>query len=284
MTDPHREATAKLDAAGRALDGPPMLPISADTFPKTADELVAALRGGFDSKGLALRAISAEGGYPQLTKLSIDLTGAQVSRENRLGAVTGEKSDPVEIGHFELFGEPVYFEKAAIEARLQADAVKMLTTGEPKNGSLVLESATAGSVSVKVEIVALEELLLSFAAEAAKKQGIEIKKTKLTLTQEGPRAVAFRAEVTAKVFIMSATLALTGRLDIDDEFNARLSSLALDGDAMVMNLAGSFLKPRLQQLEGRVIPLFAFLPGGIKLRDIQVSVGSALQVQARFGE
>lgn len=207
-----------------------------------------------------------------------------MSRENRLGAVTGEKSDPVEIGHFELFGEPVYFEKAAIEARLQADAVKMLTTGEPKNGSLVLESATAGSVSVKVEIVALEELLLSFAAEAAKKQGIEIKKTKLTLTQEGPRAVAFRAEVTAKVFIMSATLALTGRLDIDDEFNARLSSLALDGDAMVMNLAGSFLKPRLQQLEGRVIPLFAFLPGGIKLRDIQVSVGSALQVQARFGE
>ena len=67
-----------------------MLPISADTFPKTADELVTALRGGFDLKGLTLRAISAEGGYPQLTKLSIDITDAQVSRENRLGAVTGE--------------------------------------------------------------------------------------------------------------------------------------------------------------------------------------------------
>lgn len=261
-----------------------MLPISADTFPKTADELVAALRSGFDSKGLAVRAIDGAGAFPQLMKLNIDISGAQISRENRLGVVTGEKSDVVEIGHFELLGEPVYFEKTPLEARLEADAVKMITTGEPKNGSLLLESAGSGSVSVKVEIAALEGLLQSFAAEAAAKQGIEIKKTKLTLTQEGPRAVAFRAEVTAKVFIMSATLALTGRLDIDDEFNARLSSLGLDGDAMVTNLAGSFLKPRLQQLDGKTFPLFAFLPKGIQLRDIQVAVAPALQVQARFGE
>jgi hypothetical protein len=261
-----------------------MLPISADTFPKTTDELTAALRGGFESKALTPRTIDAEGGYPQLTKLSIDITNAQVSRENRLGAVDGPKSDAVEIGHFALFGEPVYFEKTALEARLEADAVKMLTTGEPKNGSLVLESAKGGTVSVKVEIEAMENLLQSFAAEAASKQGVDVKKTKLTLTQEGPRAISFRAEVTAKVFIMSATLALTGRLEIDDEFNARLSSLGLDGDAMVTNLAGGFLKPRLEQLEGKTIPLFAFLPGGIKLRDIQVSVAPALHVQARFGE
>jgi len=78
-------------------------------------------------------------------------------------------------------------------------------------------------------------------------------------------------------------LALTGRLEIDDDFNARLSSLGLGGDAMVTNLAGSFLRPRLQQLEGRVFPLFAFLPAGLQLRDIQVAVAPALQVQARFG-
>jgi hypothetical protein len=261
-----------------------MLPISADSFPVTSDELTAAIERGFAAGGVKPATIAAEGAYPQLTKLSVDLTGAELTRDDRLRGFSGASAGTVTVGRLEMFGEPFYFEKAPVQARLEGEAVEMKITGEPQVGSLILEGAGKGEVSISVTIEALEGLLQSFAAEAAKKQGIEIKKTKLTLTQEGPRAVAFRAEVTAKVFIMSATLALTGRLDIDDEFNARLSALGLDGDAMVMNLAGSFLKPRLQQLEGKVIPLFAFLPGGIKLRDIQVSVTSALQVQARFGE
>jgi hypothetical protein len=118
---------------------------------------------------------------------------------------------------------------------------------------------------------------------AAAKQGADVKKTKLMLKQDGPRTVSFRAEVTAKVFIMSATLALTGKLEIDDDFYARVSGLALDGDAMVTNLAGSFLRPRLEKLEGSVFPLLAFLPAGLMLRDIEVSVAPALHVQARFG-
>ena len=260
-----------------------MLPISADTFPVSSEELTAALERGFGSGGVKPVTIAAEGAYPQLAKLSVDLSGVQLTRDDRLHGFSGSSAGTVTIGRLEMFGEPLYFEKAPVNARLEGETVEMKVTGEPKVGSLMLESAGKGTVSILVTIEALEGLLQSLAGEAAAKQGIEVKKTKLTLHQEGPRAVSFRAEVTAKVFIMSAALALTGRLEIDDEFNARLSSLGLDGDAMVTNLAGSFLKPRLQQLEGKVFPLFAFLPGGIKLRDIQVSVAPALHVQARFG-
>lgn len=218
-----------------------------------------------------------------MSRFSIDLTGAQLTRDTVPRSLEGEGSTTLSAEQFELFGEPLYFEKAAVEARLEGKGVEAQVTGVPQKGSLVLKHAAEGTVSVKVAIEALEGLLQSFAAGAAEKQGIDVKKTKLTLTQEGPRAVAFRAEVTAKMFIMSAVLALTGKLEIDDEFNARLSSLGLDGDAMVTGLAGSFLKPRLQQLEGRTFPLLAFLPAGLQLRDIQVAVTPALQVQARFG-
>jgi len=260
-----------------------MLPISSENFPVTAQELSAALERGFGAGGITSPTITAEGAYPQLATLSIDLTGAQLTRDDRLRSFDGASAGTVTVGHFEMFGEPLYFEKAPVAARLVAEAVQMRVTGDPQVGSLVLERASAGRVSVEVTIEALEGLLQSLAAEAATKQGIEVKKTKLTLNQEGPRAVSFRAEVTAKIFVMSAMLALTGRLEIDDDFNARLSSLGLGGDAMVTNLAGSFLRPRLQQLEGRVFPLFAFLPAGLQLRDIQVAVAPALQVQARFG-
>jgi len=260
-----------------------MLPISGETFPVTAQELSTALERGFSAGGISAPAITAEGAYPQLTKLSIDLTGAQLTRDDRLRSFDGASAAAVTAEHFEMFGEPLYFEKAPLKARLAGDGVQMRITGDPQVGSLVLESAAAGTVSVEVTIEALESLLQSLAAEAAAKQGIEVKKTQLTLKQEGPRAVSFRAEVTAKIFVMSAALALTGKLEIDDEFNARLSGLGLDGDAMVTNLAGSFLRPRLQQLEGRTFPLFAFLPAGLKLRDIEVTVTPALHVQARFG-
>ena len=261
-----------------------MLPLAGDNFPTTSAELMAALQRGFNRGGVKPRAIEAEGGaYPQLAKLSIDLTDAQLSRNDRLSSFSGPDSGTLTIGRFEMFGEPLYFEKAPVQARIEGDAVQLLMTGEPPVGSLVLKSAAAGTVSVKVEIEALEGLLQSVAAEAAAKQGIDVKKTKLTLKQEGPRAISFRAAVTAKIMIMSAELALTGRLEIDDDFNARLSSLGLDGDAMVTNLAGSFLRPRLQQLEGREFPLFAFLPGGLKLHDIEVAVAPSLHVQARFG-
>ncbi|MEP6668187.1 MAG: hypothetical protein ABJF10_03490 [Chthoniobacter sp.] len=260
-----------------------MLPISGETFPVTAAELSAALERGFGAGGITSPTITAEGAYPQLAKLSIDLTGAELTRDDRLRSFDGAAARTVTVGLFEMWGEPLYFEKAPVKARLSGEAVQMRITGDPQVGSLVLESAAAGKVSVEASIEALEGLLQSLAAEAAKKQGIEVKKTKLTLTQDGPRAVSFRAEVTAKIFVMSAMLALTGRLEIDDEFNAKLSSLGLDGDAMVTNLAGSFLRPRLDKLEGKVFPLFAFLPAGLQLRDIEVSVAPALQVQARFG-
>jgi len=261
-----------------------MLPLVADTLPASTDELVAALRRGFESHGLKPREIAGQGAdFPQLTNLSIDLTGSEITKENLPSTVAARGETPISVAHFELFGEPIHFLKTPLNIRIAAQQVRMILAGAASAGSLKLENAAAGTVSVQTTVDALEELLLTVVSEAAAKQGVAVKATKLTLHQEGPCAITFRAEVTAKVFIMSATLALTGRLDIDEAFNARLSSLTLDGDPMVTGLAGSFLRPRLQQLEGRAFPLLAFSPGGMKLRDIQMSVTPDLRLQAKFG-
>jgi hypothetical protein len=260
-----------------------MLPLAAETLPSTTTDLTAALQRGFEGHGLSPRKIVAQGGdFPHIAELRIDLTGSKIGKENLPGAVAGDGLG-LTIDQFALFGEPVYFLNTPLNVRIDAEKAKMVIAGTPQAGSLKLETAEAGTVAVSTTVEALEELLLSVVSEAAEKQGVAVKGTKLTLHQEGPRAITFRAEVTAKVFIMSATLAVTGRLDVDAAFNARLSSLALDGDPMVTGLAGSFLRPRLQQLEGRTFPLLAFSPGGMKLRDIEMSVKPDLRLQARFG-
>jgi len=261
-----------------------MLPLTGETLPTTANQLAAALERGFQLHGLNPRKVTVAGDYPKLTELTVDLTNGQVSRWSRPAPATLRGAgDSVEVAHFALFGEPIYFEKVPAEIRLEAEDARLRISGEPVTASLVPESATAGTVSVKIAREALEALLLSIVSQLAAKQGVEVKNVKLDLTQEGARRVSFRAEVAAKVFIMNASLALTGRLDVDDAFNAKISGLDLDGDSMVVNLAGSFLRPRLQELEGRTFPLLAFSPGGLKLRDLQLSVSPALHLQAKFG-
>ncbi len=261
-----------------------MLPLSAEATPTTPTELTEALRRGLQEQGLNPQAIDARGdALSGVETLRIDLTGTQFTRAFRSPRAEAAGNNAVEIAQFDLLGAPVYFEKAPLEVRLTAAGVKAGMDVMDGHGALVLKSATSGTVSVEASREALETFLNSLAVEAAAKQGFEVRKTRLTFTQESPRAVAFRAEVTAKVFVMTAALALTGRLVIDDELNARISNLALDGDGMILKLAGSFAKPHLDRIEGRVFPLLAFTPGGLRLRDVELTAGERLLVRAQFG-
>ena len=261
-----------------------MLPFSADKNAASAEEFSDALSSGLLARGITPRSVQATGdAFPRLTSLTIDLAEAQLTRDLRLPTTTGEAVSAVEIDRFELTGVPLYFEKTPLELRVTAEKVKSHSVGNPGDGALVLDSAGAGTVSIKVATAALEALLQSVASAAAAKQGLEVRGTTLTLTQEGPRAISFRADVTAKIFVMTAALSLTGRIEIDGELNARFAGLALGGDAMVTNLAGGFLRPHLDRLEGRAFPLLTFSLGGLKLQDVEFLVGPELEVRARLG-
>ncbi len=258
-----------------------MLPLLAESPPTTISELTDALTRGLQEHGIGAREIAAEGAaFPAIDLLRIDLTEAQLTRDFRPPQPSGSSGLSIEIAQFELIGAPIYFEKAALELRFAAERVKSRMEMIDRSGCLALESAAGGMISVEVARETLEALLHTLAVEAAAKQGLEVKKTNLNFTQEGPGAVAFRAEVTAKVFVMSATLALTGRVAIDDQLQARISDLSLNGDGMVLKLAGSYARPYLDRLEGRVFPLLAFTPGGLQLRNIELTAAATLRVRA----
>jgi hypothetical protein len=261
-----------------------MLPLSADQIPTSAAELAEALTRGLLACGITPRSVQAVGDdFPKIESLVIDVTEAKLTRDTRPLATIGEVASGADIGRFELTGTPLFFEKTALDLRIDAERVKAHFRGIPGDGALVLDSADTGALSLTVAKDALEALVQSFAAEAAAKQGLEVRKTTLTLTQEGPRAVSFRVEVTAKIFVMSAALSLSGRIEIDGELNARFVGLALGGDAMITKLAGGYVRPYLDRLEGRVFPLLAFSLGGLKLQDVEFQVEPAIEIRARLG-
>jgi len=261
-----------------------MLPLAAEKFPATPDELAAALTGGFAARGVTVQDLRADGAaLGALTALRVELTGAQFTRGFRVSGTPAENTAAVAAEHLEIIGVPLDFEGTPMDVRVEAERAELRFAGVSADGSLVLADAASGFVSLSVAHAALEALLQRLATKAAEKQGVEIKKTTLELTARGPRALSFRCEVTAKMFVMSADLSLSGSLDVDDQLNARVSGLTLGGDAMITKLAAGFVRPQLDKLEGRVIPLLALAPGGLKLRDAEIATRDGLEIRAKFG-
>ena len=261
-----------------------MLPLAAEKFPATPDELAAALTGGFAARGISGAGVHVEGAAPgALTALRVELTGASFTRGFRVSGTPAAEAAPVVAERLEIVGAPLDFEGTPMEVRVEAEGAALRFGGQPSDGALVLADADGGSVSLAVGHADLEALLHRLATTAAEKQGVEIKKTKLELTARGPRALSFRCEVTAKMFVMSADLSLSGNLDVDEQLNARFSGLTLGGDAMIAKLAAGFVRPQLDKLEGRVFPLLALAPGGLKLHDVEIAVRDGLEVRAKFG-
>ncbi len=261
-----------------------MLPLAAEKFPATPDELAAALTGGLVSRGIAGAGVLVEGAaLGAITALRVELTGACFTRGFRVSGTPVVEAAPAMAERLEIVGAPLDFEGTPLDVQVEAERAELRFAGQPSDGALVLANAAGGSVSLSVAHAALEALLHRLATQAAEKQGVEIKKTTLELTARGPRALSFRCEVTAKMFVMSAALSLSGNLDVDEQLNARVSGLTLGGDAMITKLAAGFVRPQLDKLESRVIPLLALAPGGLKLRDVEIATRDGLDIRAKFG-
>ena len=262
-----------------------MLPLSGKSFPSTSKRLVSAIKRGFAEQGVTARSVEAEGGcFPKIDSLSVDLSDASVTRDVDIPSMDpASGGGGIEAEKFELRAEPLYMEKAPFEIRVQASHAVFEYTGKPKSGALVLKDAKEGSISIAAAMPDLEALMHRLAVEAAEKHGVEVRKTSVELESRGQRALTFRATATAKMFIMTATLTLSGQVDVDADLNARFSQLTLSGDGMITKMASGFLRPKLDKLQQRAIPLLAFSLGDIRLRDIQVSTGKRFLIHAVFG-
>jgi hypothetical protein len=261
-----------------------MLPLAGSALPSSPEALREALKKGLMAHSVSAHSIAASGGeWPQLDDLTLDLTGAQVTRDTKLPVAKGAESSGIEVAKFQLQADPMRLEKTPARLFLKAaNATLNFVKGKGAESALTLTAAKHGEIEIEVEKADLEELIRSIASEAAAKHGVEIKRTALTLAAHGSRALSFRAEVGAKMFVMSTTVTVSGEAEIDDKLNARVSKLTCSGDGMIGSLASGFIRPYFDQIESRPIPLMALSLGSIKLRDISVEAGKALTLRAKF--
>ena len=260
-----------------------MLPLAGPQFPGSLDELLVALRTGFGTRGVTIREIQAHGEWPRVSQLSVDLTDAQLSRATRMEKEAAAAPPGLHIGNLSISATPLFFENTPIHLELRASKAECgfarHSAGEPLLQVLRVED---GSVMVEARRADLEIALKNFAHSFLAKQGADVKSARLDLTDRGPGSLSFRAEITAKAFLMTARVAVTGQIELDDQLNLRIRDLATSGDGMLAGIAGGFLRPRFAEIEKRTIPLAAHSFAGVTLHDVRLSGGNALRVEARF--
>jgi hypothetical protein len=267
-----------------------MFPLAGKQFPSSTDELVesinSALSDVFTLKGKSAGASIEGGKFPALKTVTIDLDNATVSATKPpprpLG--TGKREPGPKVDKLELSAQPIHYENAKLNLRLNASKLQFDFDRDKKGKPLlVLTDAKSGKVDARISKADIEYLVTEAATLAAKEQGITIQDLELKLESNGPRSIAADVRVKAKKMMMSGVIHITGQLDIDDELNATVSNLECTGEGMIGSAAAGIVQKKIKPYNGTTIPLMTFSLGDLALRDLKIDLKKDLHVTASFG-
>lgn len=265
-----------------------MFHLSTDHFPENAADLSAALLGTLRelfTLPSGREPIRITGPYPVLDELRIDLSGASARADQRLHRPLGvQQPNPgPSVREFEVCAEPLLIENAAMRLHLHARQAQFHYNRDRRGRAvMVLAAAQDGQVEAHLTRADIEAILLAGAQAAAQERGLTLKDVNLKLTQLDSRSVGIDLHVTVKKLFVTAPFHLAGQIHIDDALNAELRNLTCDGEGMIASLVGNLVRPHLQRLNGRQIPLMALSLGQIRLRDLRLSVTDGLHIHASF--
>ena len=109
-----------------------------------------------------------------------------------------------------------------------------------------------------------KRLIAKIAKDEAGKHGVTIENVQLTARTTSPRSLEAEVRLRARKLFLSASIRVTGQLDLDSELNARISGLKCKGDGAIAAIACGVLDPHLQKLDGREFPLMSLPLGEIR--------------------
>jgi len=264
-----------------------MLSLSTATFPSSAADLQRLLNEALDRSFISKSepVTVSDHAYPRVSGIQISLDEARLRPDPpRPPIVAGEVSPALEIEQLTLSASPLFLGSAGVNLSGSAREVH-LAQGKDSNGQLVLsiDKVANGQMEISIAHAELEAVITELAQTKGATQGITINNLQLKLQEKSPRAVSAEVQFRVRKLILSASIRVTGQIDLDDELNLKVSGLACSGEGGTAALVCGLLKPYLQKVDGREFPLMSLPLGKIQLRDVRLTVGERLTVFAEFG-
>jgi hypothetical protein len=263
-----------------------MFPLFTKSLPSTAEALQSLLNESLRQLFNVTRdpVTIRDGSYPHIRELNVSLDDAQLRRNPPpITSLSGDATPALEVDLLSLKASALSIGPASIDLLLSARAVHFGQSRDTKNEIVLsIEDAADGAVEISTSQSGLEALIAEVAKTEAGKHGVTIDGVQLTLRSKSSRSLAAEVRLRAKKLFVSASIRITGQLDLDEELNARISGLNCAGDGAIATMACGVLQPHLEKIDGREFPLMSLPLGKIRLRDVQLAVGDKLSVTAQF--
>lgn len=264
-----------------------MFPLKTDVFPANAADLARHLNDSLrDVFQLPIDPVTIrEVSYPHLALLAVSLDGAEWREQlPPVPSPAGKASPALTVDSFTARGAEMSVGPAVIDFSMTARDVQLnQVTDRQGEIVLLLQSAGEGQVEASISRADLEALVAEVARREASKHGVAIQSVHLSLRSQSARSLAAEVRMRARKMFVTTSLRITGQVNFDQELNARISGLDCVGDGAIASAACGILKPHLQKVEGRELPLMSLPLGEVRLRDVRLTVGEKLSVTAEFG-
>ena len=264
-----------------------MIPLHRTQFPNSKTELAEAMEVSLRSyvhKTGPLVTIHARV-FPYLDEIAIDFDGAELdSNLPAFPKAVDETKPACEAAVVSVSGRNVTLQGAPLNLQLSARDVVFHQARDDKGEALFLiKSIRSGHFVLSVAQLDLEKAIRDMAEREGAKQGISIEETRVSLRARGPRSIAADVRMRARKFLFRTNIDISGQVDIDDHFNARVANLKCRAEGTIGSIACGALQPHLQRLEGQSFSLMSFPLGEIKLRDVRITVADTVEITADFG-
>ena len=263
-----------------------MISLHRTQFPNSKLELLQALEESLRrvvQKAGPFVSISARV-FPYLDEIAIDFDGAQFDAHlPALPQPAGPTKQACEAAHVQISGRHISVRGTPLNLELSASDVIFHQGRDEKGDALLLvHSVGTGHFVLSIAQLELEKAIRQMAEREAAAQGVMVEEARISLRARGPRSVAVEVRLRARKFIFRTNIDLSGHVDIDDRFQAKVSGLKCRGEGAIGSMACKAIQPHLQRLEGRPFPLASLPFSDIRLRDVRITVADAVEIAADF--
>lgn len=273
------------------------LPVPAAALPPSREDFVSQLLRAYAARLVLPRAsaddgpkvIVADGAYPRLSTLHVDVSGARARKDYKPKQTKTEAEHVARlrtelwVSDFAYVAEPLRYEHGEMHLRLTGrDAAFGLVKEPDGSGTLVMIDAAEGEMVLSAKVQDLRAMLLGGAKNHAK-GGFWVRDVDLAITSDQPRAVEIALRVKAMWTLLPMTFRLGGRIAVDEEFNAHLTGVFCAGEDPGGMLVAAMVGPDMRKEEGRIRPLARWPNDRIELKDVSLTGGERLRLAVKFG-
>jgi hypothetical protein len=264
-----------------------MIPLHTKDFPQSAAELAQALdeslRRYINKPDRIVTARSRV--FPYFDEIAINFDGAQLDAPPPISAiVTGETKPACEAARVAFSARNLSLGGAPVNLQMEAwDVVFHQGRGADGDAILLVHQVREGSAVISATQLDLEKAIARIVGAEARKRGIAVGEVRLAMRARGARSLFAEVRLQARKFLLRANIEISGQIDVDENFVAKLWNLKCKGDGTLGSLVCNALDGHLRQLEGRTFPLISLVLGEVQLRDVRVAVADTVAITADFG-